>query len=308
MREFNLDQLRSFVTVIERGSFSAAADRLDLTQPAVSLQIRQLEKRLGVRLIERVGRRARPTPAGAELLVHARKIAEAVTSAQESMAPYVSGTIGRVRIGTGATACIHFLPSVLRDLRRRFPKLEIIISTGNAAGMLRQLEENALDLGLVTLPAPGRMFDVSPLLEDEFVVLSSTEGTVLPRTVTAEVLMRHPIVLYEPGAQTRRIVDDWFAASGLAIKPTMELGSVEAMKELVRAGLGFGIVPRMAVDTPHRMPKLRIQSLTPRLTRNIGLVIRRDKPLHRGLRETIAALHRSSARFGKTRRPPLTSG
>ena len=93
--------------------------------------------------------------------------------------------------------------------------------------MLRQLEENALDLGLVTLPAPGRMFDVSPLLEDEFVVLSSTEGTVLPRTVTAEVLMRHPIVLYEPGAQTRRIVDDWFAASGLAIKPTMELGSVE---------------------------------------------------------------------------------
>ena len=74
MRGLNLDQLHTFVEVIERGSFSAAADRLDLTQPAVSLQVRQLEKRLGVRLIERVGRRAQPTPAGAELLAHARKI------------------------------------------------------------------------------------------------------------------------------------------------------------------------------------------------------------------------------------------
>jgi DNA-binding transcriptional LysR family regulator len=179
MRGLNLDQLHTFVEVIERGSFSAAADRLDLTQPAVSLQVRHLEKRLGVRLIERVGRRARPTPAGAELLAHARKIAEAVGAAEESLAPYASGTLGRVRIGTGATACIHFLPTVLRDLRRRFPKLEIIIGTGNATEVLRQLEENTLDLGLVTLPAPGRMFDVTPLLEDEFVVLSSPEGPTL---------------------------------------------------------------------------------------------------------------------------------
>jgi DNA-binding transcriptional LysR family regulator len=302
MRGLNLDQLSTFVEVIERGSFSAAADRLDLTQPAVSLQVRQLEKRLGVRLIERVGRRARPTAAGTELLAHARLIAGAVTAAEESLAPYASGTLGRVRIGTGATACIHFLPSVLRDLRKRFPALEITISTGNATDVLRRLEDNTLDLGLVTLPASGRMFDVTQLLEDEFVVLSSPDGPTLPRTVTAQHLIRLPIVLYEPGALTRRLVDDWFAAQGLAIRPTMELGSVEAMKELVRAGLGIGIIPRMAVDTPERAPKLQIQSLTPRLTRGIGLVVRRDKPLHRGLRETIAALRRAAPRFSRKRR------
>ena len=303
MRGFNLDQLGTFVEVIERGSFSAAADRLDLTQPAVSLQVRQLEKRLGVRLIERVGRRARPTPAGSELLVHARHIAEAVAAAQESLAPFVSGAIGRVRIGSGATACIHFLPSVLRDLRQRFPKLEIIISTGNAADVLSQIEDNVLDVGLVTLPASGRMFDISPLLEDEFVAVSSTGGDALPRVVTPQVLAQHPIVLYEPGAQTRRILDDWFAAAGLRIKPAMEIGSVEAMKELVLAGLGCGIVPRMAVDTPQRSPELRIQPLSPRLTRNLGVVMRRDKPLHRGLRETVAALRRASSAFRKRRRP-----
>jgi DNA-binding transcriptional LysR family regulator len=301
MRGLNLDQLSTFIEVIERGSFSAAADHLDLTQPAVSLQIRQLEKRLGVRLIERVGRRAQPTPAGAELLVHARAIADAVTAAQESVAPYASGTLGRVRIGTGATACIHFLPPVLRDLRKRFPKLEIIISTGRATDVLRQLEDNALDLGLVTLPAPGRMFDVTPLLEDEFVVLSSPAGPALPRAVTADVLVGQPILLYEPAAQTRRLVDDWFAEAGLTIRPTMELDSVEAMKELVRAGLGLGIVPGMAMGTPDRAPKLRVQSLTPRLTRSIGLVLRRDKPLHRGLRETIAALRRAAPRFARRR-------
>lgn len=301
MRGLNLDQLATFVEVIERGSFSAAADHLDLTQPAVSLQIRQLEKRLGVRLIERVGRRAQPTPAGTELLAHARAIADAVTAAQESVAPYASGTLGRVRIGTGATACIHFLPPVLRDLRRRFPRLEIIIGTGRATDILRQIEDNALDLGLVTLPAPGRMFDVTPLLEDEFVVLSSPAGPSLPRAVTADVLIGQPILLYEPAAQTRRLVDDWFAKAGRAIRPTMELDSVEAMKELVRAGLGLGIVPGMAMGTPDRAPKLRVQSLTPRLTREIGLVVRRDKPLHRGLRETIAALRRAAPRFSRRR-------
>lgn len=305
MRGLNLDQLATFVEVIERGSFSAAADRLNLTQPAVSLQVRQLEKRLGVRLIERVGRRARPTSAGSELLVHARHIAEAVTAAQESLAPYASGAIGRVRIGSGATACIHFLPAVLRDLRQRFPKLEITISTGNAGDVLRQIEDNVLDVGLVTLPASGRMFDVSPLLEDEFVVVSSTEGDPLPRSVTAQVLARHPIVLYEPGAQTQRILDDWFAEAGLRIKPAMEIGSVEAMKELVLAGLGCGIVPRMAVDTAYHPPELRIQPLSPRLTRSLGVVMRRDKPLHRGLRETVAALRRASSTFArKNRRSP----
>jgi DNA-binding transcriptional LysR family regulator len=295
MRGLSLDQLYTFIEVVERGSFSAAADRLQLSQPAVSLQIRQLEKRLGVRLIERVGRRARPTPAGAELLVHARTIAEAVSVAQHSLAPYVTGAMGRVRIGTGATAGIHFLPPVIRDLRRRFPALEVIIATGNASDIVRRLDENTLDLGLVTLPVTGRMFDVTPLIEDEFVALSSLDGTTLPRTVTAEIVARHPIILYEPGAQTRQIVDEWLSAAGFAIRPTMELGSVEAMKEMVREGLGCGVVPRMAVDGPNRDPTLRIHSLKPRLTRKIGLVIRRDKPLHRGLREMIAALRRAAS-------------
>lgn len=294
MRGLNLDHLRSFTEVIELGSFSAAAERLGLTQPGVSLQVRQLEKRLGVRLIERVGRRATPTSAGAELLAHARHIDEVVAAALDGMAPHAAGRVGRVRLGTGATACIYLLPPILRDLRRRFPSLEVVVKTGNTPEILKQLEENAIDLALVTLPARGRAFEVTPLIEDEFVAVAAPDGEALPARITAGVLARRPLVLYEPGAQTRRIIDDWFNAGGAAVKPIMELGSVEAIKELVAAGLGCTILPRMAVQDPGQRSRIVFRSLAPKLSRKLGLVLRRDKRLHRGLRETVDAL-RSAA-------------
>ncbi|MFE0753812.1 LysR family transcriptional regulator [Inquilinus sp. NPDC058860] len=291
MRGLSLDQLRTFAEVIRASSFSGAAARLNLTQPAVSLQIRQLETRLGIRLVERVGRRATPTAAGRDLLVHAGRIEAEVAAAAEAMAEHAGGAAGRVRLGTGSTACIYLLPPVLRALRRRLPSLEIVVSTGNTAGILRLLEENALDLGLVTLPAPGRAFAVTPLMEEEFVAVVPAEADDLPPAVTPASLAGRPMVAYEPGGHTRRIVDDWFARAGISLKPVMELGSVEAIKELVGAGLGCAILPSMAVE---HAPGLIVHPLSPRLHRRLGLVLRRDKPLARGLRETIAALRQAS--------------
>ncbi|WP_026868647.1 LysR family transcriptional regulator [Inquilinus limosus] len=293
MRGLNLDQLRTFAEVVRAGSFSGAAARLNLTQPAVSLQVRQLETRLGVRLVERVGRRATPTAAGRELLVHAGRIEAEVAAAAEAMAAHAGGAAGRVRLGTGATACIYLLPPVLRALRRRLPSLEIVVSTGNTAGILRLLEENALDLGLVTLPAPGRAFSVTPLMEEEFVAVAPAEADDLPPAVTPAALAARPVVLYEPGGHTRRIVDDWFARAGISPKPVMELGSVEAIKELVGAGLGCAVLPSMAVE---QAAGLVTHPLSPRLYRRLGLVLRRDKPLSRGLRETVAALQQAAER------------
>lgn len=298
MRGLKLDQLRTFSEVIARGSFSAAADRLQLSQPAVSLQVRELEKRIGVRLIERVGKRATPTAAGIELLDHARKIEEAVSATLDGMAAHASGALGRVRIGTGATACIYLLPPILRDLRQRFPTLEITVRTGNTADMLKALEENRLDLGLVTLPAPGRMFAVTPLLEDAFVAVAAADGEPLPRTVTPAVLAKRPLVLYEAGGNTRRVVDEWLARAGIALNPVMDLGNVEAIKELVGAGLGCAVLPEIAVRDAGRSSvrndgrarPLVSRPLSPKLNRTLALVMRRDKILAKGLRETVKAL------------------
>ncbi|RBL84816.1 LysR family transcriptional regulator [Streptomyces cavourensis] len=291
MRGLNLDALRTFAQVIELGSFSAAAERGGITQPAVSLQVRQLERRFGLKLVERVGRRAGPTAAGLELLTHIRAIDAALAQAEQAMTAHASQVTGRVRLGTGATACTYLLPPLLADLRRRFPALDVVASTGNTADMLRGLESNTLDIGLVTLPAPGRMIEATPVLEDEFVAIFPARGTLaIPDTVTPQALAALPLVLFEPGARTRRLVDDWFEAAGVAAKPVMELGSTEAMKEIVAAGLGCAVLPRLAVSGAGQRSALAVRSLTPRLSRTLAVVVRRDKPLSRGLRHLQDAL------------------
>jgi DNA-binding transcriptional LysR family regulator len=289
MRGVHPDQLRAFADVIELGSFTAAAERLNLTQPAVSQQVHRLEQRFKVRLIERTRRRATATAAGTELLSHIQRIDASVQGALDAMARHASGVFGRVRIGTGATACIHLLPPILRDLRKRFPSLEIAVTTGNTAHILKLIEENQLDVGLVTNPAKGRILTVTPVLNDEFVLIGPPDAET-PARATPSVLAGLPLVLYEPGAHTRKIVDQWFERSGLSPKPVMELGSVEAIKRLVEAGLGFGILPAMAVaDKPSR-GGLVIRALAPRLYRKLALTLRRDKRLDLGLREVVNAL------------------
>ncbi len=290
MRRLNLDQLEAFVEVVRVGSFSAAAARLNLTQPAVSQQVAQLERRVGTRLIERVGRRAQPTPAGEELLEHAARIDGAVSAAFDAMGRFASGDSGRVRLGTGATAAIYLLPPVLRGLRRRLPGLEITVATGNSADIVKAVQDNALDVGLVTLPVSGRSLDVTPLLDDEFVAVTARDSPPLPSRVTAAALAGRPILLFEPGGQTRQVADRWFARSGVEVRPAMALGSVEAIKRLVAAGLGCAVLPAVATGDPGDAAQLVVRRLSPRLHRKLALVVRRDKVLQRGLRETIAAL------------------
>lgn len=295
MRGFSLDQLQAFIDVADLGSFTRAAERAGLTQPAISLQVKQLERHLGVKLIERVGKRAVPTSAGEEFIVHARQIGAAVGAAVDSMAPHAAGVVGRVRIGTSGTVSIYLLPPILQDLRKRFPTLEVVVHTDNAADILRQVAENAIDVGLVTLPVSGRVFDVTPLFDDAFVAIAPAADPGIPDTVTADYLAERPFMHHHPGSQTHRIIDDWFIRGGYTPKPSMELPNTEVIKEMVSAGLGCAIIPRVAFRVAHGQSPLAIRPLSPRLSRKFGLVLRRDKLLHRGLRETINAFEAAAA-------------
>jgi DNA-binding transcriptional LysR family regulator len=310
MDDLKLEWLHTFAMVAALGSFSRAAARLGVTQPAVSQQVRRLETLLGVRLVERIGRRATPTPAGQELVEHCRRVDEAVAGARQAMARHAHGALGRVRIGTGATACIYLLPPVLQDLKRRFPSLEIMVRTGNTADVLKDLEDNALDVGLVTLPAAGRMFDVTPVFEDAYVAIAAAHANPLSEVVTPESLADLPVLLFEAGGNTRLRVDQWFARAGVGITPVMSLGNVEAIKRLVAAGLGCAVLPGSAVSGPEGKVKdgdgpdgirpggigrdadngLAVRPLAPALVRQLALVLRRDKILDKGLRETVKTL------------------
>jgi DNA-binding transcriptional LysR family regulator len=290
MHRLNLNHLHTFAYVIQHGSFSAAAERLGLTQPAVSLHIRQLEARLNLRLIERVGKRVKPTSAGATLLEHISRIDAVVEEALLDLSSHAQGITGQVAIGTGATACIHLLPPLLQTLRRQFPALDVRVSTGNTDRILRAVEENRLDLALVTLPAAGRSLSVTPLLEDEFVAIFSADHPDIPQTLTPESLSRVPLVVFETGSSTRLLIDEWYLQAGLRVKPVMELGSIEAIKEMVAVGLGYSLVPRMSVAAAHHRRGLQVHALTPPLHRTLGLVLRQDKPLGKALRQVLDAL------------------
>lgn len=290
MTTLSLDQLATYRLVINRGSFTAAADVLGLSQPAVSLQIRQLEATLQARLIERTGRGIRPTPAGLTLLEHCGAIENAVNAAVQSVALHQQEIRGTVTLGTGATVCIHLLPTVLQALHQTWPELTVGVRTGNTQDIVRAVEENRIDIGLVTLPATGKNLDVTPVMKEEFVVISATESNETTAAFTPSHCAHLPLIVFESGSGTRQLIDNWFLSAGVPMNPFMELGSIEAIKRMVRAGLGYSIVPRLAVDSPEERIGLTLHPLVPELHRTLGRVMRQDRLIHRGLHEVIARI------------------
>ncbi|MBA7848377.1 LysR family transcriptional regulator [Klebsiella sp. RHBSTW-00465] len=295
MMTLNLGNLATFRLVVQRGSFSAAADVLGLSQPAVSLQVRQLEQFLQTRLIERTGRGIKATAAGIALLAHSEQIEQAVNAAVQSVSEFNREVSGSITLGTGATACIHLLPSLLLTLRERHPLLTVGVTTGNTLDIVRAVEENRLDLGLVTLPATERNLAVTPVMDEEFVCIFASNQEALPPAVTPEVLQTLPLIAFESGSGTRDLINGWFLADGRAIAPVMQLGSIEAIKRMVRAGLGFSIVPRMAVEHPQDRIGLNVQSLSPLLYRQLGIIMRQDKIISKGIAEILRLLQKLEA-------------
>ncbi len=300
MRNLNLDQVEAFREVVALGSFSAAAQRLNLTQPAISLQIRQLETRLGVRLIERIGKRAFATAAGRDLLVHGRRLFDEAAAALATARRHRDGITGRVRIGAGATACIYILPAALHELTIAYRELEIVVTTGNTDEIVRAVYDNTLDLALVTMPAIIRPVHrerlvVAPLLEEKLVAVLPPADEA-PARLRPKHFASTPLILYERGGTTSRIIEAWFAGAGIAPKPIMELGSAEAIKRLVGIGLGRSILPEISVRAETTAGELSTRPLSPALARTLALVHRRDKPVEPYLEVTLAALSRCGER------------
>lgn len=151
------------------------------------------------------------------------------------------------------------------------------MTTGNTLDIVRAVEENRLDLGLVTLPVQGRSLAVTAMLDEEFVTIYASRETEMPAVYTPAELQAQPLIAFEAGSGTRDLIDRWFRSAGLAVTPVMQLGSIEAIKRMVRAGLGYSIVPRMAVEQVEDRDGLRVHSLAPRLYRQLAVVMRQDK-------------------------------
>ncbi|HZS82457.1 MAG TPA: LysR family transcriptional regulator [Stellaceae bacterium] len=276
MRSLNLDQLRALTEVATLGSFSAAARRLNLTQPAVSLQIRELEARWGLRLIERLGKKARATGPGRELIEHARRIARECEAAETAMRGLRDGWFGRVHIGATLTALMYDLPPVLKRLRAEHPQIEVVITNMPTRDTVEQIAQNTIDFGLVTLPVKSALLKATPLRAQRCVAILPAATPDVPDEVTPAYLARHPLVLEHERGAVHALAMQWLSKHLPLARPPMHVGIIEAAKLAVASGLGMSIVPDVAVA--EHGADILVRPLKPALPCTLGLVERRNKP------------------------------
>jgi DNA-binding transcriptional LysR family regulator len=297
--DLRLSHLRTLREVARCGSFSRAGEALRLSQPAVSLHIRQLEEDFGATLIERVGKRAFPTPAGEIVLAHAGRAFAELEAARTTLSRKSDEVGGRVRLGTGATASIHLLPPLLRRLRLKHPALELTVTTGNTREIVQAVIDNELDVAVVTLPVAGRELTVIPFYRDRLLVIAPPDARWKgKKTIAPAALAREPLILFERGAAIRAVINGWFAKARTAPSVTMEIGNAEASKKLVGAGLGLSIISAVAVKTEVSASELVALAPDPPLARTLATVHRRDKPSTPALRAVLDALDSFARRNG----------
>ena len=303
MRNLNLDQLRSLIEVVELGSFTQAAKRLHLTQPAISQQIRELERRCGLQLVERIGKGAFATPAGRELIVRGRRIMADAEHALAVVRQHKEGVAGRIHIGAGPTALIYLLPPTLRRLRDEYPDIEIVMTSGTTHSISEGLLSNVIDIGFTALPVEADGLDVVPVRTDPMVaILPATELAIPDKLTPADVASRTLILEYQR-VPHRQLSRAWLQAGGAAVRPAMEFDSIEAIKSAVSAGLGMAIIPAPAVTFGPPMNSVVIRPLDPPLTRTLGVVERRGRAQTQALklvRKAIMTLRPDAAKPSRT--------
>lgn len=305
MRSLNLDQLRTLTEVAALGSFSAAARRLNLTQPAVSLQIRELESRWGVRLIERFGKQAHPTVPGRDLIAQAERIFRECDAAEQTMRRFRDGWLGRVHIATTLTALTYELPPILRDLRLAHPGIDLVVTNMPTRDTIDRIVANTVDFGLVTLPVKQAGLQITPLRAEMLVAILPAAMKNVPDVITPDYVAGQQLVLERERGAVCGLVMQWLGKHLPLKHPPMHIGIIEAAKQGVASGLGMSIVPDVAAAEP--TPDFIVRPLKPPVPCTLALIEHRNKPNGPALdivRRALLGL--SDRKAGKIRRRKTT--
>jgi len=291
-QSLNFNQLRLFLAVAEHGGMTRAAEAVFVSQPAVSASVAELERQLGVPLLEHVGRRVVLTEAGRSLADYARRIFTLAAEARRAMDETRGLAWGSLAVGASTTIGIYLLPAVMGDYHARYPAITLTLIIENTDLVLERLRAGALDLALVEGPVSGDDVIVEPYREDELVLVTApTHPLALPRSATAADLATVPFLLRERGSGTREIVEASLQAHGVTRIAAMELGHTEAIKHGVAAGLGVSILSVLTVQrevADGTLALVRMADLT--VTRTLWLVQRREARLSSAARAFLPLL------------------
>lgn len=287
----DVQRLHTFQVLSETLHFRHAAERLGITQSAVSQQIASLEKDLGAALFERIGRRVYLTVAGKVLAGEAVKVLATVSRARDAIDAVSKGDAGRLRVGASTTPGIYLLPEVLGRFRADFPLIELDFKIANSSRIEALAVANEFDLGVCGFrPTHEELFEVE-LGEDQIIAVASAALLGKTRRVRPGDLARWPLVARERGSATRAAVERALASLGVQLTPAFELPSPEATIRAAEAGLGIAFVSaratREGMETA-RLVELQIEGLDVR--RGLFAMHHRDKQVSPAMREVMDLL------------------
>jgi DNA-binding transcriptional LysR family regulator len=289
-----LNQLRVFESVARTGSFSRAAEALSVTQPAVTLQIRQLERDCGVQLFERIRRRPRLTEAGLILQDYARRIFALVDEASRHLEGARGLSSGRLRLVTGPTGSAY-ATDLIAAFHRRYPGIHVVLSVDTSERIVHRILTLSDDIGLVGEEQQHASLARQPFCGDPLVVIVGPQHPwARRRTVSVRELADVPLITREAVSTTRRFLEDRLGSATRRLRVAMELGSNDAIKRAVELGAGVGIVSHEVVRTEARAGALRALAIRERgFVHRLDLIHHRDRagsPLIAAVREVAAAV------------------
>jgi DNA-binding transcriptional LysR family regulator len=251
-------QLKAFLAIAEAKTFTAGARRVNVTQAAISMQIRQLEEEVGLQLFTRTPRRVILTEAGEYLLERARKILREHDAAVAEIAEVAGAEYGRLRIGSASgTFAMNQLPSIMQSLKQKFPNSELTVGSGTSERLVDRIMHGELDTAFVSLPVDNLNISTESLFSDEIVAIANSKHPLAKeKYISAATLAGESLILGERGGNTRRMIDEFFQAANVRPNITMELSRQEAINKMVANNLGVGMAGAKSVARDIREGKL----------------------------------------------------
>lgn len=287
----DLANLAAFVAVAEHGGFSAAAEQLHLTQPAVSKRIAQLEASLDARLFDRLGRQVSLTEAGRMLLPRARQLLAEADAARQAVRELGEGVGGVLRFATSHHIGLHRLPPLLRRFAAKHPQVALDIHFMDSEQAWQDVLQGRIELALTTLGPATPPLRATKLWDDPLCFVAAPDHPLAGKArPTLADLAAHPAVLPDPGTFTHRIVADAFAARGLPLQLRMTTHSLETLKMLASVGLAWSVLPQTMLDRSMRT----LPVAGARLTRTLGCVTHGGRTLSRAAQAFSALLEGSA--------------
>ncbi len=235
-------QLKAFLAIAEAKTFTAGARRVNVTQAAISMQIKQLEDEVGLQLFTRTPRRVIMTEAGEYLLERARKILREHDNALAEIAELAGAEHGRLRIGSAsAEFATQQLPHILQSIREKYPNAELAVTAGTSQKLVEKIMHGEIDIAFVSLPVENSSITTDLLFSDEIVAIAHpSHPSANERYISAAALAGEKLILGERGGNTRRMIDDFFNAANVRPNIAMELSRQEAINQMVENNLGVG--------------------------------------------------------------------